>query len=205
MQIRLKLLALTGRLFMHGHKITKLNWLGRTEVVILSTSKGFTLIELTFTLLIICFLATISISNIISIKNQFYMVEALTIVDDLKVSIGEYYAFYGIFPKTNKEAAVPQPEDLYGANIERINLEDGAIHIVFFKDSRITDSIDKRTADSSKANQAILSIRPVVVADSQNSGLISWVCGYALPPVNMVAVGENYSNLKKAALPTTCW
>ena len=110
---------------------------------------GFTLIELMFVISIIGILASIAIPNYSLYREKACISEALTSTGGIRKTIGDYYAYRGRFPDDNQMAGIPAPEQLPGKYIERVLIENGAIHI------HIRFGVKKE--------MGVLTIRPAVV------------------------------------------
>lgn len=166
--------------------------------------KGFTYIELWFCVALIGLLASITIPMFRTYRTSGQVVEALMIGRNVQVTIGEFYAHRGVFPKDNAIAGVPPPSDLHGARIDRVEIEHGAMHIYFMEDTISEDFITTENSDDGVKVQAVISIRPALIENSDEAGAISWLCGHSQPLENMQEFGTNRTNLKHTILPLTC-
>lgn len=153
---------------------------------------GFTLIEMLFVLAIIAILATIAMPSFQSKIVRAQVIESIDLIKTLKESINLFYVAHQKFPRNNLEAGVPKSEFLVGNYVQRIDVINGGVHIVF--GNKVPGDVKDK----------ILSIRPMVVKDSPESP-ISWLCGNSLAPDGMVVVGENKTDLPADLLPFNCF
>ncbi len=152
--------------------------------------QGFTLIEVLVVIGIIAILALLAIPSQLSKHNQVKVLETVELAESFKENIQAYYQLSGKFPIDNNEASMPEPDKILGNYLKRLEMVDGAMHLVFGKKlSRFEDQV--------------VTIFPVYVKDSPASP-ISWVCGYSQPPEGMLAAGENRTTVEKVNLPLRC-
>jgi type IV pilus assembly protein PilA len=116
---------------------------------------------------------------------------ALPLADVAKKPIAEWWAATLSFPPDNATLLLPTPDKIVNNFIEKVTVQDGAIHLTF----------------GNRANGAImgktLSLRPAVVPDAPVVP-ITWVCGLADAPQKMVIQGENLTNVPQVFLPLDC-
>ena len=157
----------------------------------LTLNRGFTLIELMVTIVIISILATITIPSFLISRQRSDVAEALRMADTIREDVTAYYYYNLSFPANNNKAGVPEPDLLIGNNVTRIEIEDGAIHIT------LGNKVSKLLQGK------ILSLRPAIVTGSPKSP-ISWLCGSDSAVTGMEAVGENKTDLDNAIVPASC-
>jgi len=151
---------------------------------------GFTLIELMIVVSIIGILAAIAIPAYTGYITSAKLVEPLTLTQQLKPRLLEFYKVKGRFPKNNREAGIPEPKYLIGNYVKSITVENGAMHVKL--GNKIGPVLDGK----------IITIRPLVVVGSPQSP-VSWTCGKATAPEGMKAVGKNKTDLE-TGLPILC-
>jgi len=153
---------------------------------------GFTLIELIVVLAIMAILALMAMPSVEPKYTRAQINESIDLTKNLKESVTVFYMANQKFPRNNLEAGIPKPEFLMGNYAQRIDLENGTFQITF-----------GNRANGSLKNK-ILSIRPIVVADSPESP-ISWLCGNASVPAGMIAVGTNRTDIANHLMPINCF
>ena len=135
-------------------------------------------------------LALIAIPSQLNKHNQVKIAETVDLAENFKQKIQLYYQVNGTFPVDNVAAIMPEPDKIIGNYLKRLDVIDGAMHLVLGK--KLTRFEDQ-----------IVTIYPVYVEGSLISP-ISWVCGYGVPPDGMLAAGENKTSVAKTNLPIRC-
>lgn len=154
-----------------------------------SKYSGFTLIELMFVIAIIGILAAFAIPNYSDYLKRAKVSEAFILASSITKTVADYYAYHGKFPKNNQAAALPKPENLGGQYVKSLEIQDGAIHVIFKQ--QLAEELSGKT----------LTLRPVIVDTSPTMSALIWVCGYAEVPEGLSAIGENKTNLAKFTPP----
>lgn len=157
----------------------------------MQNTRGFTLIELMVVVAIIGILASIALPAYQGYVTRAQVVEALTLVQELKPSVKDYYQHAGDFPVDNQAAGLPQATFLIGNYVTRIDVDNGALHVRL--GNKITKALQGKT----------LTLRPMVVDGSPISP-ISWNCGYSTPPAGMSARGPDKTDIAQEYLPYSC-
>ena len=152
--------------------------------------QGFTLIEMLVVIAIIAIIALLAVPSQLGKHNQIKVLETIELAENFKQNIQAYYQLNGKFPEDNSQASMPEAEKIIGNYLKRLEVEDGAMHLVFGK-------------KLSSLDDQILTVFPVYVKDSPLSP-ISWVCGYGQAPEGMEVAGENKTSIAKSNLPIRC-
>ncbi len=160
-------------------------------------SSGFTLIELMIVVSIIGILAAIAIPQYSPYRVQARVVEGMVLAAPLTAAVSEYYSHFGRLPETNHTLQLPGAEAFGGQFVEGIEVSNGAIHI-HYRDSSYVEVLKS-------GDEALLTLRPALVAAYPPPGTMSWICGYANPVEGMVAQGENRTTILESLLPPNCY
>lgn len=153
---------------------------------------GFTLLELMVVIAIIAILATLAIPSQVGRVTQQRVVETVELVEPYKANIAAYYLTHtGNFPEDNSAASLPEPDQIKGNYLRKLEVRDGVMHLY------LGQKLPKTLHDK------VISIRPVFVKDSPSTP-ISWVCGFNEVPSGMNAPGRNLTDLELAMLPGRC-
>ncbi|RYZ93108.1 MAG: prepilin-type N-terminal cleavage/methylation domain-containing protein, partial [Moraxellaceae bacterium] len=114
-------------------------------------SSGFTLLEVMVVVAIIAILAAMALPSYDSRIVRSQIIESAELFKQLKENVNTYYLREKEFPKNNHQADIPEPDKLLGNYVKRVDLADGAYHIVFGNKAH------------SKLKDKILTLRPLVV------------------------------------------
>ena len=152
---------------------------------------GFTLIELMIVVAIIGILAGIAIPAYQTYTVRAQVTEAFSLASELKGPIQEYRKERGVLPADNAAAGVPAPDKLIGNYVTRVEVNHGAINVVF--GNFVNKAIDGQ----------VVTLQPILVTGSPASPM-SWRCGYRGVPRGMEPAGENRTNVDAKFLPTSC-
>lgn len=158
----------------------------------MSTSRGFTLIELMIVVAIIGILASIAVPDYQNYIIRAQTTEAFSLGSFVKPKIVDYYREFGHFPADNRAAGVPSAASIIGHYVSAVGVHDGVINVTF-RDKDINASLRGK----------VISLRPLVVKGSPRSP-IAWSCADAAAPPGMRPVGENRTTLKPMFLPPNC-
>jgi type IV pilus assembly protein PilA len=152
---------------------------------------GFTLVEMLVVLAIIALVALATIPTGGGKFDQAAVSESLNLVKDYQLQIEQYYMLLKEFPKDNEAAGIPPSQAIMGNYLEAVELADGALHLQLGNKIR------------PKLKGKFVSIRPIFVPGTENTP-VSWICGNDTVPPDMLAAGENRTNIESHRLPISC-
>ncbi|HCS28325.1 MAG TPA: prepilin-type cleavage/methylation domain-containing protein [Spongiibacteraceae bacterium] len=155
------------------------------------TGAGFTLLEMLVVLAIIAILATLVMPSNANRHLQQQVLESVELIERYKGNLEAFYSATGAFPADNEAANMPEPDKIIGSYVQRVDVENGAMHLQFGK--KFPESLSGKR----------LSLRPMIVEGSPNSP-VSWVCGFDAVPEGMAATVENQTDLELRFLPLRC-
>lgn len=155
-------------------------------------NQGFSLLEVMIVVAIIAILATMAIPSRMGEITQKRIVETVELVEPYKKNISDYYhSNAGNFPENNEQAGLPEPRDIRGNYLDKLEVRDGVMHL--WLGQKLPE----------KLHGKIISIRPIYIKDSPDSP-VSWVCGNDEIPNGMLAAGINLTDLSALVLPGRC-
>lgn len=154
-------------------------------------ARGFTLIEMMVVVAIIAILALMALPSPDPAIARKQVSESVELIEDYKKLVAFYHKSTQVFLANNQEAGMPAADKILGNYIDRVELVNGAFHLHF--GNKAHPEIKNKT----------LSIQPIIVTGSPESP-ISWICGKAVAPPGMQAVGENRTDIEIKSLPLNC-
>ncbi len=149
-------------------------------------TKGFFLLELLLSLLIIAILLAVSIPIYQVYLNRVKVSEAMILMVGVKTDIVTHYSYYGKFPANANQLNIVT----VGNYVEELNVDNGVITSKFDQSNEVL------------ANLA-LSLVPAL-AKTELPKVIRWTCGYASTPDNFVSQGTNQTDIPPEYLVSIC-
>jgi len=92
---------------------------------------GFTLIELMIVVAIIGILAAIALPAYQDYTKRSHVAEGLSLANDAKIAITDYYATFGSYPADNQAVGMPAPESITGNAVKSIKVEASKITVTY--------------------------------------------------------------------------
>jgi type IV pilus assembly protein PilA len=154
-------------------------------------ASGFTLIELLVAVAVLAILATLALPSFQGPMVRQQIVDSSTVINVGKNAVGAKWAATQKLPADNADAGLPEADKLVGNHVSSIQVEAGALHVVF--GNQVNGAIKGKT----------LTFRPAVV-DSAPMVPVAWVCGHAATPDKMSAKGSNRTDVDPKYLPLNC-
>jgi type IV pilus assembly protein PilA len=156
-----------------------------------STTQGFTLMEVLIAVAIVGILATLALPSFQGSIVRDQIVAAAPLIDVAKTPVAAMWAAVQTMPADNAAAGIPAPDKIVNNHVSAIAIQNGAVHVTFGNSAH--NAIAGKT----------LSFRPAVVEDAPVVP-VTWVCGHAPVPGNMVVKGENRTDVPIGVLPFNC-
>jgi type IV pilus assembly protein PilA len=157
----------------------------------MTTTRGFTLMEMLVVLAIIAILAMVALPNASDRVIRAQITEALPLADIAKTPVAAAWKLAQLMPADNAAAGLPVADKIVNNYISAISVDDGAINIVF--GNRANALIKDK----------ILTLRPAVV-EGEPVVPITWVCADANAPGGMVVKGADKTDIPANYLPLMC-
>ncbi|MFT4520070.1 MAG: type IV pilus assembly protein PilA [Halioglobus sp.] len=157
----------------------------------IAAENGFSLIEMVIVLAIIGILLVAILPSNQGRIDQTKLAESVKLMSQYQPQIVQHYQFNNEFPVDNKAAGMPDPDKISGNYLTAVFVVDGALHLQLGNKVR------------PELTNKFVTLRPVFVPGVENAP-VSWICGYDAVPANMVAAGENRTDIEAGSLPLSC-
>ena len=126
------------------------------------TTRGFTLIELLIVVAIIGILASIALPTYRNYTIRTQLAEGISLTTSAKVTVGDYYNDYGIWPADNTTAGLDAPETIAGNYVESVAVAGPVITVTY-----------------GNSAHAEINGQTLLLTANYNDGSFNWVCSGA--------------------------
>ena len=154
-------------------------------------ARGFTWIELLLVLAVAAILALLSIPAMHEGVLRKQVKEGIALADVAKTAVQAAWSATSEMPADNKAAGLPEPEKIIGSHVSAVQVEDGAITVVYGNNA------------SKALNGKKVTLRPAVVPD-QPIVPIAWLCHALNVPKGMEVRGRDLTDLSPDTIPVEC-
>jgi type IV pilus assembly protein PilA len=162
-----------------------------------SLQKGFTLIELMIVIAIIGILAAIAIPAYQNYTIRAQITEGLSLADNYKTAVAEFYQNVGTFPAgvsaTGSPTTIPMPGNTVGKYVSAVTVDASG-------NIKITYAGPQASAKLTGANVLYLNV------GTDTNGDVAWVCGLqsTTPPAGITLNGAATTTIVPQYLPSSC-
>jgi type IV pilus assembly protein PilA len=144
-----------------------------------SAQKGFTLIELMIVVAIIAILAAIAIPAYQNYLIRAQVSEGITLMDQAKVAISEFYANSGDLSKItkNSDVGIEDPSDITGKYVTSVTVgSDGLITAAFGTPATKGGSAAVPSGANKAIQNDVITMKPTATK-TNGEGNLTWTCG----------------------------
>ena len=156
--------------------------------------KGFTLIELMIVIAIIGILAAIAIPAYQNYTIRAQVTEGLSLSDNYKTAIAEFYQNVGNFPAgvsaAGSATTIPMPGNTVGKYVSAITVDANGNIQITYSGSQVSTKL--------KGDVLFLNV------GTDTNGDVAWICGLASAPTNVTPIALGATTVPVQYLPSTC-